>query len=225
MSQQAFADFNNHDFIYSLPAHSNLPFVTPTGNQNLASLKTKIDEFFKQHPTIVNDVKNHFYDDLIFYMLGRIFDPSFTKNDINQTNRLINKFFNKHEKHIEIMFDYFFDDLKPFILKRNFPDWEFLHPFADLIPKSYAREHTINSLKKSGASFLTSLMYSNQNKNFSERQSLARYSFLRKIIFCVVLAYFFSLRIIFGSEIFYFTLCYSLVFTCILFALYLFGKF
>ncbi len=123
------------------------------------------------------------------------------------------------------MFDYFFDDLKPLILKRNFPRWQFLHPFADLFPKSYARQRTINSLKTSGASFLTSLMYSNQNKNFSERQSLTRYSFLRKNIFYVILAYFFSLCTIFGSEIFFFILYYFLVFICIIFVLYLFGKF
>ncbi|CAF4843787.1 unnamed protein product [Rotaria sp. Silwood1] len=186
------ADLDNHDFIQSAPIHSNLQFNIPISDPYIVHLKIKIDNFFQQHSDIVYDIKNYFFEDFIMYAVKRTFDPSFTSNDITRTNELFNNFFIQQEKNIKIIFDLFFDDVKPLILKSKFSHSRPLYQLIDSVPKFIVREASITYLKKSGASFLTSLMYSNQmnlvqhqDTTFSIRSSLLRHARLLCTVFAL----------------------------------------
>ena len=162
---QLLADLKNYDFVKLFPQGLNISFDVPVENSDLANLKAKIENFLQQHPTIVREIKNHFYDDFIKYILRCILDPTFTDDDVIQTEQLFKGFFKNHKKNIRIIFDHFFEDLKPFILKNNFPYMVQFRKFIDVIPNICLRESTIFLLETYGASYLTSLMYQNHMKN------------------------------------------------------------
>jgi hypothetical protein len=217
MLNQLLTSLNNLDLDQSSPVRSNLSSVIPTQNSNLVSLKTKIDHFFQQHSDIVNEIKSHFYDDLIMYTVKQTFDPSFTINDVTQTHQLLNRFFIEYEDKNKIIFDYFFDDLKPLILN-SFPRLNQFNQLIDSIPKSVLRELIIGYLKRSGASHLTSYMYPNQKDLI---QNLSKQSTLHEHKYFFLLSFFIMLCIIFGSEIFRFILYYFIGLICTVFTLYL----
>jgi hypothetical protein len=226
MIQQALVDLSNNDFIYSFPAHSDLPFVTPIQNSNFNNLKIQIEHFFQQYPEIVNDIKNHFYDNVIMYITKRTFNIPFTPDDVGQTQYLLNHFFIKHGEKIQIIFDHFFDDLKPFMSESKSLLFRFLYRFIDPISKSAARQLTMDYLRKSGALVLTSLMYPDQmdliqkqNKNLSKQSSSHKNKYF------LLLSFFIMLCIMFGSEIFRFMWYYFLGIIFTVLALYLFAKF
>jgi hypothetical protein len=226
MLKRKLADLRNYNFIDSFPPDSNVSYIVPIQNRNLANLKNKIDQFTRQYPNIINDIKNHFYDNILEYVLKKLFDPSYTENDANRTNRLLKKFFIKYENHIQFIFNYFYDDLKPIVVKRYIPHLQFLYPFINQFPKSTACTLLLTSLKSSGALRLTSLMYPNQmnsirqqDKNLSKKTS----SYINKYL--LLLFFFILLCILFGSEIFRFLLYYLLGLICTVFAVYLFVEF
>jgi hypothetical protein len=230
MLEQMLANLRNYNFVDSFPPNSNLPYIIPIRNRNLANLKAKINEFVKQYPKIINDIKNYFYDDFIVYMLKRTFDPSFTKNDVTQTNQLLQKFFTKYQNNIEIIVYYFFDDLKPLIWNIMPSDFKSSYPYglflADSIPKLIICEAVILYLKKSGATYLTSLMYPDQMHLVQQQNNnLAKQSFSDVNKYFLLASFFLLLCIILGSEIFRFLLYYFLGLICTVFALYLFVKF
>jgi len=220
---QMLADLHNFDFIRNFPVDLDLPFITSAPNPDLVRLKSKIDHFFQQYPNIVNEIRNHFYDEIIMYSIRCAFDPSFTINDVTQTQQLFNRFFNEHEENNKIIFDYFYNDLTPIILNSKFPRLKQFIQLIDLIPKLGPREFTICYLKKSGASLLTSLMYPNQmkNKNLSNQST----SHKNKPKYFLLLIFFIMLCITFGWEIFRVILYYFIGVICTLFALYLFVDF
>jgi hypothetical protein len=220
------ADLNNHSFNESFLARSNLLPVSHIQDRDVASLKSTLEKFFKQHPIIVDNTINYFRDDVVVYILKRMFHLSFTKDDVTRTNRLFNRFFIEHEENIKITFDYFFDDVKPLILKRQFPRVQFPHQYIDLAPKSLVRPVALYFLKKSGASCLTSLMYPNQTDlDRNQNRSLSNKSTSHKNKYFLLLLFFIMLWIIFGSEIFRFILYYFIGVICTAFALYLFVDF
>ncbi|CAF3993299.1 unnamed protein product [Rotaria sp. Silwood1] len=105
---EIFADLNNFDFLQTFSVDTTIKFHVPTQNARLATLKIKVDDFFQQYPAIVNDIKNYFYEDLIMYTMKRMFDPSFTVNNVKRASELFNDFFIKHEENIKIKFNYIF---------------------------------------------------------------------------------------------------------------------
>ncbi|CAF3780563.1 unnamed protein product [Rotaria socialis] len=79
------ADLKNHNFVDSFPAETNVQFNISVNDPDLVNLKTKIVDFLEQHPTIVNEIKKYFYEDLILYTLRRALNSSCTMHDITKT--------------------------------------------------------------------------------------------------------------------------------------------
>jgi hypothetical protein len=218
-----FGDLRNYNFLNSFPPDSDAPYVAVMQNRNLTNLKNKIDQFIKHYPNIINDIKEHFHDNILEYILKTLFDPSYTEGDAIRTNRLLNQFFTKYENHVRIILYYFYDDLKPLVVKRYIPQLEFLYPFFNQFPKSTACTLLLNFLKSSsGASHITSIMYPNQI-NSVQQQKKKLSSHPKKYL--LLLFFFILLYILFGSEIFRVLLYYFLGIICTVFVLYLFAKF
>jgi hypothetical protein len=221
-------DFRNqllgtsNDFDYIV--HSDLASVTPTQNPDLVRLKSKINDFFQQHPEILNNIKKHpVCDDCILYVLKRIFDPSFTTDDVIQTNHLMKKFVNKHKERIKIIIDYFFDDLKPLIWNRMCPYLKLLYPCIDLVPRLVLREAVIYYLEKSGISVLTSFMYPNQTDLVeNQNKTLVTQSTSHKNKSFLLMLFYIMVCIISGSEIFRFMFYHFVGLICTKSVLYVF---
>jgi hypothetical protein len=200
-------NLHSWDFITSYPASWQLPINISNENRNLDRLKTRIDSFFQEHPNIIMDIKNYFYDDMIIYILKRSFQLPFNTTDITKTERLLNRFFIEHEANIRIIFDYFFDDIKPFLVDNNFLSLTSeLWTINSMLNRGTC-ETFIFLLKTKGAQFLTSLLYpetkeQNQNQTLPEQTSLQVQSTSNLIRFASILVCVCVLCIILGWKIF-----------------------
>ncbi|CAF0775256.1 unnamed protein product [Rotaria sp. Silwood1] len=221
LTNTASQDFNSYDLITSYSDSWQSISNISSENQNLDRLKTRINSFLREHPNLVQNIKNYFYDEMITYSVKRSLKLPFSKIDITNTERLINRFFIEHETTIRFMFTYFFDDIKPLLLNNH------LCLISDLriinsILNCGMREAIILFLKFKGAQILTLRLYKteieqNQNGNIS---SEFQWTF-NKTKFIQVLAYFVLLCIIFGWEIFH-IIRYSFIgLMCLVFYAYL----
>ncbi|CAF3274657.1 unnamed protein product [Rotaria socialis] len=222
------ADLKNHNFVDSFPAETNVQFNISVNDPDLVNLKTKIVDFLEQHPTIVNEIKKYFYEDLILYTLRRALNSSCTMHDITKTRATLSKFFRTPDQTIRIIFDHFFDDVKPLILKSKQRYAKRLYQLIHLAPNVLVRESLIAYLQKSGASVLTALMYGNQTNLvqqevsiFSNRSSLLRQPFLHDMKSFLLLSFFILMCIIFGFKIFHLIFYYFIGLLCTVFVLYI----
>jgi hypothetical protein len=157
-------------------------------DRNVRELKSRIDNFLQEHPDIVNNIGNYFYNDFLMYILRRAFDPSFTSQDITQMQNLFNRFFREHEENIKTIYSYFFNHLTPFI-KSKYLRW---------IPMYIQCKIITCILKRLGVTYLTSLMYPNRIEPVQnqERHSLSILTYFLLLLFFIILCRIIFIQII-----------------------------
>jgi hypothetical protein len=158
-------------------------------------LKERINSFIKDHPIIVAEIKNYFYDELIEHILKRSFRVQFTILDSLYTNILYKRFFIEQDENIRIIFNYFYDDVKLLILTGKFEGipWT-LRQAIIYTPKSILLKVLITWLNLKGSESLTTMLYKNLiNPIENENEQESSFSFDRKNIFLFIIIYIFLL--------------------------------
>jgi hypothetical protein len=193
---------NQYDFVRSCSATWDLVSMNISNDSDFRCLKAKINSFIKDHPTIVAELKNYFYDELIEHILKRSFGVQFTLVDSAHTNILYQRFFIEQDANIRIIFDYFFDDVRLLILTGKFEElpWS-LRQAIIYTPKSILLKLTITWLNLKGAESLTTMLYTNlinpiekQNENaLQEQPSVVSFSFDQRNVWLFLTIYIFVL--------------------------------
>jgi hypothetical protein len=84
----------DHDFLTSLSSTWHLVSMDiPNNVSDFHGFKTRIHSFIRDHPRIVEEIKDHFYDELMEHTLKRAFRVTFTSADSTQTSSLFRRFF------------------------------------------------------------------------------------------------------------------------------------
>lgn len=161
---------------------------------DFSSLKSKINLFMRDHPTIVDEIRNHFSDELVEHILKRSFRVKFTMNDSLRTNILYQRFFIEQDSNIRILFDYFFDDIRLLILTGKFEDFPWsLRQAIIYTPKPILLKLTLTWLNFKGAESLTTMLYNNLINPIDQQSSGILFSFDQKNIYLFLIIYIFLL--------------------------------
>ncbi|CAF3418630.1 unnamed protein product [Rotaria sp. Silwood1] len=96
LTNTASQDFNSYDLITSYSDSWQSISNISSENQNLDRLKTRINSFLREHPNLVQNIKNYFYDEMITYSVKRSLKLPFN-----------------------LCLLIFFDDIKPLLLNNH----------------------------------------------------------------------------------------------------------
>ena len=154
---------NEYDLVNTLCTAWNVVSMDVSNTTcDFRHLKNRINTFIEDHPRIVNEIKDYFYDELIEHILKRAFRVQFTATDRAYTDNLFKCFFRDQNANIKIIFDYFFDDVKPLLLSDRFQGlpWS-LRQTIMYTPKSLLLPLTMTWLNFKGADAVTTMLYRN----------------------------------------------------------------
>ena len=127
-----------------------------------AFFKSKIKFFLKDNPVIVDQILNHFLNELIEHILKRTFRVQFTVDDSLRMNLLYKRFFIEQDSNIRIIFDYFIDDIRQLILTGQFDKMPLILRQAIIyLPKYVLLQATITWLNRKGPESFTTMLYQN----------------------------------------------------------------